>query len=776
MSTGIKRQQLEQWVAKAIEQFKVQDLLGVSDSWLKIYDALVDYLCEDRAADNTLLWMIEGADEALADVVYQLQRLKNALVNQFLADGQSDAVSGLLAWFDRLTLTLVEKDSGTMSKERLLSKPYETIFWNARDGMYISTVGGKFLHCNEAMLTMLDYESLDDVLAMNIAVDLYVDGDERRVMLEHLMKDGFFDHHEVRFRTRTGDKGIALESCYMVNETGAQYIVGIMVDITREKMEEHKAEQYIKGIERNAMETLLSLRRKNRRFEALMQLNDHPVVLVSPQDFLVQDANRAMIKRFRLKGHPLQSYALRDFFDKETWMGIYDAISESVHRHHFHIRDIDCRPIEGESFAADLSIWIHEDDQGVVLFVQIEDRSEIRNIKELLNQARGNLDTVIEAMPVGIMGFKADGQVATFNKYLQSLTGYTPKQLRNKAFLNRLFAMDEQRLKFDKYIRRFLNGNHARGAEVDLKTRSGEILHFQLSTFPFLFEAEDKIGFVAVLENVSVQRMLESLRAARELDPANAVASMVQYEQQARLAEDLLEKERRRSAFLKRFIEVVTERFKAPIHVVLGYASLLRKDLAQELKPGQLEDMLIVENQIGNVLEMLEKAIEFMRVEIGLIKPQADVVGVRALLDELFDRLRERFAGQHDALSLEHQLLSRELQVSVDKHLLESMLQHILDNAVAHTKQGRITLTAYEERHKLWIEIVDQGEGISPAEIPHLCEPFFLCSGDNQAANHLGLGFAIVQKYADLTGISLEISSRPGEGTQVLLGLGDIEG
>ena len=59
--------------------------------------------------------------------------------------------------------------------------------------MYISTIEGRFLHCNQSLMGMLKYNSMEEMLTLDIEEDLYIDVEKRRVMLDHIKRDGFFD-------------------------------------------------------------------------------------------------------------------------------------------------------------------------------------------------------------------------------------------------------------------------------------------------------------------------------------------------------------------------------------------------------------------------------------------------------------------------------------------------------------------------------------------------------------------------------------------------------
>jgi len=774
MTIVLSRQNLERWIGKAINSFHSHDLVGVPKAWNEIYEALSTYISEGVDVDEKLLWMIEATDDPLPDIVYLLQRLQKALVSELVEAEALDDLDRVLTWFNRAIVFITEKYSGETSRERSLSKPFETIFWKARDGMYISTVEGQFVAANEALVGMLGFENLDEMLEIDIQNDFYADREERQVMLDHLERDGFFDHHELVFLTRNGERRTALESCYRV-DVGEEkhYIVGIMVDITEEKETSVKTEEYLRSVERTGMETQLELRRKARANDALLEVNDHPVLIVDAKDFRIIQANQAFKKRFRVTRKKNERTSLRDLFSADEWMKVFSQISHIAGRYHFHVFNVEVLDEEG-TFPADLGVLIHQEDPGTQYLIQIEEKTELHHQQSLVRETRDNLESLFNGLPIGVIGFRHDGSVAFINQFLHELTGYGSRQLKNVSFLNRLFARDEQRLKFDKYMRQFLRGQHAVNQLVDMRTRSGETNQFRLDTVSYTFEDSSRPGFLALVTDVNDKQVLEKVLAAQEHDPESLGKALTEKESELveiAGARDWLE---RKNSFLQDYIKTITARFKVPIHLVLGYASLLRMDLGSAVDEGQQEDVAIIEDHIRFLLAMVEKATELAELESEEVVTAPAEQNVRAMIDNLFERIEPKVLPSEVAFQAERLILSLDLRVHCDPLILEAMLDHIIDNAVRFTRQGKISVTAYEEQRRLWIEVEDSGIGIPRADQTHIFEPFYQHTRDGDDEQHLGLGLTIARKYADLADFTLEVVSKPKVGTKVLIGVGRV--
>jgi len=774
MTVALSRQNLRKWIENAIRKFRNNDLLGVPEAWLKIYEALADYICDERKVDTKLLWMMEGTNDSPADIIYQLQRLKNALTKEAAKAKTLEELLPVLSWFDNTIVVLVEKASGQISTKRSLLAPYETIFWNARDGMYISTIDGKFIHCNEALLNMFHFKRVEDLLEMDIKNDLYVDQEARQVMLDHLLEDGFFDKHEFRFQCSDGKMKTALESCFLVNTpSGKPYIVGVLVDVTQEREAQRKNQDYLEEIEKQGVDANLRLTHEIKRYEALLNVNDHPVLLVEVRHFSLVDANMAFHKRFRYGKKQLEGTNFRNLFPNEDWNRLYSTIVQSLHRHHYHVNDINCQNAQGEPFNANLSILVQRDESGPLLFVQIEDQTDHIHIASQRERSRQNLRKVMDSVPVGVIGFRNDGSVALVGKHFLEKMGYSRRKMMNLSFINELFMKEEQRLKFHKYLKQFISGNHARRVSVSLKNSSDQVLDFQLSTVSYQFDDDEKPGCLAILDEVTDKLQLKQLQKQLKTKPEERDNVLEQLETKLKELELAQVDLKRQLGVKQTFIHQITEKFQDPIEVVLGYASFLQQSLQNKLDASQTEDLRIIHDHIQIMLTMLENVREYSLLESGNLEATPDPHIVRQLLDDLFERLSPDDLPEGVEFQANHQILSMDWQIFIDLNILESLLHHLLRNAKSYTSKGQIQISASEDNGRLCIEVKDSGQGIRPTDLPRVQEPFYPPNANDPRTGmpRLGLGLAIVDEYVKLLQGEWEIQSKWGAGTKVLIWL-----
>jgi two-component system NtrC family sensor kinase len=116
------------------------------------------------------------------------------------------------------------------------------LFERVRHGLFISSKDGKFLDCNQSLLDMLGYSSKDEFLGIDIARDLYVNSEDRKVFQEKIERDGYIKDMEVEFKRKNGEKLIVLLTGHSIKDEKGEVTgyEGINLDITERKRIENE--------------------------------------------------------------------------------------------------------------------------------------------------------------------------------------------------------------------------------------------------------------------------------------------------------------------------------------------------------------------------------------------------------------------------------------------------------------------------------------------------------------------------------------------------------
>lgn len=117
---------------------------------------------------------------------------------------------------------------------------YKSIFENSIEGIYQTSIDGKIITANKALLNMLGYDSMEEFQNIDVTT-LYVNPDDRRSFKTIMDRDGKVIDYELRLRKKDGTKITVVENARAVKdlEGNILYYEGMIQDITKRKEAEN---------------------------------------------------------------------------------------------------------------------------------------------------------------------------------------------------------------------------------------------------------------------------------------------------------------------------------------------------------------------------------------------------------------------------------------------------------------------------------------------------------------------------------------------------------
>src|SRR6185295_15828032 len=169
------------------------------------------------------------ADVHRDDEVGQLARSFNSMLDRL--DGARSELEELNR---NLELRVDERARALHESE----KRYRQLFDRNLAGVYIATLQGHVLACNEAFARMLGYESTEQFLAEGGMI-AYVRPQEREELIERLRNEEAVTNEESELRGRDGKSVWALENVRLaVGPDHEATLEGILLDVTDRKRAE----------------------------------------------------------------------------------------------------------------------------------------------------------------------------------------------------------------------------------------------------------------------------------------------------------------------------------------------------------------------------------------------------------------------------------------------------------------------------------------------------------------------------------------------------------
>ena len=131
----------------------------------------------------------------------------------------------------------VERHKKTGEALSKAEEKYRSIFERAVEGIYQSTLDGEYLEVNPAMLRILGYESVGDLVGKpGMWAMIMADNDERQAYREILERDGSVLNFEFHGRRRDGDIiWCSMNAKVVDQENGPSFVEGVLEDITERK-------------------------------------------------------------------------------------------------------------------------------------------------------------------------------------------------------------------------------------------------------------------------------------------------------------------------------------------------------------------------------------------------------------------------------------------------------------------------------------------------------------------------------------------------------------
>jgi signal transduction histidine kinase len=206
---------------------------------------------------------------------------------------------------------------------------------------------------------------------------------------------------------------------------------------------------------------------------------------------------------------------------------------------------------------------------------------------------------------------------------------------------------------------------------------------------------------------------------------------------------------------------------RSPLAVILGNVQLVQRSIGEsnqgELDPvtrrlgaieragrqiaSQVDELLDTARlEAGQQLDLQRVPVDLVRLAGGLTQAHSDSVSTTAII---FESAVEELTGEWDAMRISR------------------VLDNLLTNAIKYSPTGsEVRVRARREGAWAVVEVIDQGIGIPPEDLPHIFDRFQRGQNVGQvAANGAGVGLASARLIVEQHGGGITVQSEEGVGS-----------
>ena len=267
---------------------------------------------------------------------------------------------------------------------------------------------------------------------------------------------------------------------------------------------------------------------------------------------------------------------------------------------------------------------------------------------------------------------------------------------------------------------------------------------------------------------------------------------------------------RKANALKSAFLDVASHELNTPVTIIKGMSELAEEDLARPGGESFRGFVTVVasgakrlEHLVANMLKLLQAG----SFETGV---KLAPVNCRKMLDDIEPQVALFLARRQQSLKIT--IEPPDVVLSLDRGKMHDVIVNLVMNAIKFSPDGSVIEVAVRadddasvarpESAKgvdratsdhprpsqtqgvpqgVTIEVADSGAGIAETDMPHVFEPFFSTfdmlhhsSGSFEYCKRgMGMGLAIVKKFVEMHGGTIQVQPRQPRGTRFVIRLGD---
>jgi PAS domain S-box-containing protein len=368
--------------------------------------------------------------------------------------------------------------------------------------------------------------------------------------------------------------------------------------------------------------------------------------------------------------------------------------------------------------------------------------------------------SLIEASLDPLVTISAKGKITDMNEALANITGLTREKLTGTDFLD--YFTEPQKAR-EVYQEVFAKGS-VTDSPLTLRHKNGKLTDVLFNGSTYKNDKGTVMGVVIVARDVTDQKRiateLTEAKVFAELATAIAEEAKSKADHARQIAEDAVKAK-------QQFLSNMSHEIRTPMNAIIGFTKVVLKT---ELSTKQKEYLTAIKTSGDALIVLINDILDLAKVDAGKMTFEQTPFKMAFSLSAMLHLFEPKIQEKNLLLIKEYDKKIPEVLVG-DPVRLHQIILNLVSNAVKFTSRGTITVSVQvqkEDKEALTIEfaVSDTGIGIDDNKLKNIFENFQQATSEtSRIYGGTGLGLAIVKQLVEAQGGSIDVKSKPGEGS-----------
>jgi PAS domain S-box-containing protein len=395
------------------------------------------------------------------------------------------------------------------------------------------------------------------------------------------------------------------------------------------------------------------------------------------------------------------------------------------------------RTLEGGTVWVDLAVAPDRPDAGERWIAVVTDLTPRKRAEAELELAQRALASSSDAVVIAAAE-PPEGRIVYVNAAFTRITGYAAEEALGQGW--RFLAEGAEAPPEVGELCRLLQQGDSVSLLTKTRTKQGAEIWVEIRIAPL----GDSSGGAVTHHLGLLQDVTEKLAAAAERERLlqEAVGARAEAERAGRAKDE--------------FFALISHELRSPLGAITGWLAVLRRDAPPEVRSRAIE---VLERNAGLLTRLIGDLLDASRIAGGKLEIERVPCDLLEVVKSAVTALEPTARERQLALALHAD--GEPAPVEGDPERLDQVVRNLVGNALKFTPPGgRIDVALQRAGESVHLEVRDDGQGISAAELPEVFERFRQGGGGVRGAQRgLGLGLSIVRHLVELHGGRVEVAS-----------------